>query len=80
MMAITYDEKAAPWSRSSHLLGTRLLPSRDNSDNNFFEPPCRTRTESQQDHDLLNYTALSPFTPILSLFKSKAYVSTPKMG
>jgi hypothetical protein len=31
--AITYNDEAAPWSRSNYLMGTRLLPSSDDSDN-----------------------------------------------
>jgi hypothetical protein len=34
MRTITYADEAAPWSRSSHLIGTRLLPLSDDSDNN----------------------------------------------
>jgi hypothetical protein len=45
MRAITYDHKAAPWSRSNDLKGTRSLPSNDNSGNNFSRIPCRTRTK-----------------------------------
>jgi hypothetical protein len=35
MRMITYNVKVVPWSRSSHLIGTRLFPSSDDSDNNF---------------------------------------------
>jgi hypothetical protein len=35
MKTITYDDEAAPWSRNNHLMGTRLLPSSDDIDNNF---------------------------------------------
>jgi hypothetical protein len=28
-----YNEEAAPWSRYNHVLGTRFLPSSDDSDN-----------------------------------------------
>jgi hypothetical protein len=35
MRRVTYNEEAAPWSRSNHLMGTRLLPSSDDSDNIF---------------------------------------------
>jgi hypothetical protein len=45
MRAMTYDEVAAPWSRSNQLMGPRLLPSSDDSDNNFSRTPCRIRTE-----------------------------------
>jgi hypothetical protein len=30
---ITNNDEVAPWSRSNHLMGTRLLPSGDDSDN-----------------------------------------------
>jgi hypothetical protein len=36
MRKITCNAEAAPWSRTSHLMGTRLFPSGDNSDNNLF--------------------------------------------
>jgi hypothetical protein len=35
MRTITYNDEAAPWSRSSHLMRTRSLPSSDDSDDNF---------------------------------------------
>jgi hypothetical protein len=35
MSIITYNDEAEPWSRSDHLLGTRLLLSSDDSNNNF---------------------------------------------
>jgi hypothetical protein len=35
MRAITYSDEAAPWSRGDHVSGTRLLPSSDDSDDNF---------------------------------------------
>jgi hypothetical protein len=38
MMTITYDDKVTPWSRGNYLMGTRLLPSCDDSDKNFSEP------------------------------------------
>jgi hypothetical protein len=39
----TYNDKAAPWNRSNHLVGTRLLPSSDDSDTS------RTSTEKVMD-------------------------------
>jgi hypothetical protein len=39
---ITYSDQAAPWSRSNHLMGTRLLPSSDVSDSIFFRTPLGT--------------------------------------
>jgi hypothetical protein len=35
MRTITYKDEAAPWSRINHLMGTRLLPSSDDSGNIF---------------------------------------------
>jgi hypothetical protein len=35
MKTVTYNDEASPWSRSSHALGTRWLPSGDDSDNKF---------------------------------------------
>jgi hypothetical protein len=35
MRTITYRDEAASWSRSNHLMGARLFPSSDNSDNDF---------------------------------------------
>jgi hypothetical protein len=35
MRTITYNDEAAAWSKNYHVLGTRLLPSSDDSDNNF---------------------------------------------
>jgi hypothetical protein len=35
MRTDTHNDEAATWSRSNHLMGTRLLPSSDDSDNNF---------------------------------------------
>jgi hypothetical protein len=48
MRTVIYNDDAAPWSRSNHLMGTRLLPLSDDS-NNFCGAllwnPWRTRTE-----------------------------------
>jgi hypothetical protein len=41
MRTISYNE-AAPWSRSNHLMGTRLLLSSDDSANNFSRTPLET--------------------------------------
>jgi hypothetical protein len=38
---ITYKDEAALWSRSNHLMENRLLPSSDDSDDNF----CSTLEE-----------------------------------
>jgi hypothetical protein len=35
MRTITYNDEAAPWSKSNHVLGTRLLPSSDDCDDSF---------------------------------------------
>jgi hypothetical protein len=35
MRTTTYNDEAAPWSRSNHLMGTRLLPSSDDRGNIF---------------------------------------------
>jgi hypothetical protein len=35
MRTIIHYDEAAPWSRSNHVLGTRLLLSSDDSSNNF---------------------------------------------
>jgi hypothetical protein len=42
MRTITYNDEAAPWSRSNYLMGTRLLPSSDDSDNIFPGTPLGT--------------------------------------
>jgi hypothetical protein len=35
MMTVTYNDEAAPWSRSNHILGSRLLPASGDSGKNF---------------------------------------------
>jgi hypothetical protein len=35
MRTITYNDEAEHWSRKNHLMGTRLLPSNEDSANNF---------------------------------------------
>jgi hypothetical protein len=35
MKTIANNDEVAPWSGSNHLMGTGLLPSSDDSDNNF---------------------------------------------
>jgi hypothetical protein len=62
MRIITYNDKVALWSRSNHLIGTRMLPSRNN---NFSETPQRTRTEIMINQatlflELFNYAYFSP--------------------
>jgi hypothetical protein len=85
MRAITCDDEAAPWSRSNHLMGTRLLSSSDDSHNNFFRTLHRTRTEIKINQTmlcvrLLNYVYFLYPALILPLFKPKANVCTQKMG
>jgi hypothetical protein len=38
MRLITYNDEAVQWNKSNHVLGTRLFPSSDDSDNNFSGP------------------------------------------
>jgi hypothetical protein len=45
MRTITYNDEAAPWSRSRYLMRTRLLPSSDDSDNIFSNPSGKAWTE-----------------------------------
>jgi hypothetical protein len=40
MRTITYDNEAIPWNRGNYLLGTRLLPSSDDSNNKFSGVPA----------------------------------------
>jgi hypothetical protein len=35
MRTATYNDEARPWNRNNHLLETNLLPSSDDSPNNF---------------------------------------------
>jgi hypothetical protein len=42
MRTMTYNDEAAPWSRSNHLMGTGWLPSSDDSDDIFSGIPLRT--------------------------------------
>jgi hypothetical protein len=37
MSSITYKDEAATWSRNNHVLGIKLLPTSDDSNNNFSE-------------------------------------------
>jgi hypothetical protein len=39
MKTTTYNDEATPWNRSSYVLGTTLLPSSDDSNNNFSGAP-----------------------------------------
>jgi hypothetical protein len=80
MKTITYDDEAAPWSRSNHLIGTRLFPSSDDRCNNFSGTLCRTRSEIRIKEainvlGLFNYAYLSP---IASLSKLEVHSSTSK--
>jgi hypothetical protein len=38
MKIITYNDEAAPWSRSNHVWGARPLPLSDDSDNFSWNP------------------------------------------
>jgi hypothetical protein len=42
MRTITYNDETASCSWSNHLMGTRLLPSSDDSDNIFSRTPLGT--------------------------------------
>jgi hypothetical protein len=78
MRTIIYNDEAAPWRRSNHLMGTRWLPSSDDSNNNFCRNPCRTRTEiiTSEIFGLTKIPAVSATqTLILSLFSLKAQIS-----
>ena len=46
MKAIIYQGETAPWSRGKHLVGTRLLPSSDKSEDKFFRTMMQTRHET----------------------------------
>jgi hypothetical protein len=42
MRTMTYSDEAAPCSKSSHLMGTRWLPSSDDSNDIFSRTPLGT--------------------------------------
>jgi hypothetical protein len=42
MRTTTYNDEAVPWSRSNHVLGTRSLPSSDDSGKNFTTSKSKT--------------------------------------
>jgi hypothetical protein len=71
----TYNDEAAPWSRSNHPMGTRLLPSGDDRDNNFLRTPPETRTEI-----MINQATVDLPHPNSPPFKLKAPVRTPQIG
>jgi hypothetical protein len=84
MRAITYNDKAAHWSRSNHLTGARLLPSSDDSDN--FS---RTLLWNSQAEIIVNQNTpvtgivqlyFHPMPLILCLFKAKVHICAPKMA
>jgi hypothetical protein len=63
MKIITYNDESIPWSRRNHLMGTRLLPLSDDS-NNFSRTSHKSRTEVMINQatlslGLLNYANLS---------------------
>jgi hypothetical protein len=83
---LPHDE-ASPWSRSNHVLGTRLLPSSDdstslelsmNKDWHNSQPGPTRPLKHTCDWDCV----CIPLTPALSicLFEAKAHVCTPKMA
>jgi hypothetical protein len=39
MRTMTYIDEAASWSRNNLLMGSRLLPASDDSDNIFYRTP-----------------------------------------
>jgi hypothetical protein len=58
--------RGCTWSRSNHLMGTRLLCLRDNSDN-FSWTPQKNRSEM-----MINQT-----TPVTGLFNNYVYLLFP---
>jgi hypothetical protein len=63
MRTSTYNDEAVPWSRSNHSMGTRLLPSSDESINFSGIPHKRIEIMINQTTlclGLLNYVYLSP--------------------
>jgi hypothetical protein len=79
---ITYNDEAAPWSRSNHLLRTRLLLSSDDSNNNS-RTLGRIRIEIIINQAILclglfNYAYFFPPAPNYSLYKPKAHICIPK--
>jgi hypothetical protein len=65
-------------------MGTRLLPSSDDNDNNFSGTSCRARMEIMINRAtlclrLFNYAHL-PQPPVLPQLKPKTLVCTLKMG
>jgi hypothetical protein len=84
MRTITYNEKAAPWSRSYHLMGTRLFPSSDGSDINLSGTLGRTKTEIMVNQvtlclRLFNYAYLSP-PPQFFLYLNLKLCQYPKIS
>jgi hypothetical protein len=75
MRIITYNDEAAPWSRCNHLMGTRLLPSSDDRDNNIYRNLWNPWTEMMVNQTTpvtgTVYVHLCPLLPILCLFKLK---------
>jgi hypothetical protein len=74
MRTIIYNDEAAPWRRSNHLMGTRWFPSSDDSNNKFCRNPCITRTEiiTNETSGLAKIPAVSATKNLmLSLFSLK---------
>jgi hypothetical protein len=82
MRTIAYNDEAAPWSRSNHLMRTRLLPS---SNNNLSQNLCRTRTKITINQATLGQGCLILHTslPLPQFFlylKPKGHVSILKLS
>jgi hypothetical protein len=75
MKKITYSDEAAPWSRSNHLMGTRLLSSSNDSDNN----PGRTRSEIKVNQVSFNQSGDNELPDHLPAVSSD-YLNTPVPG
>jgi hypothetical protein len=86
MKIITFNDEAAPWSRNNHLMGIKLLSSSDDSNNNCFEIPHRTRTwmivinKATFCLGLLKYAYLCSLPQFFRLFKPKVLLCTLEMG
>jgi hypothetical protein len=58
MKTITCNDEAVAKNRSNHLIGTRMLPTSDDSENDFFGTLGSTRAKSQPGHTLTGTTSL----------------------
>jgi hypothetical protein len=84
MKTSTYNDEAAPWGRSDDLVGIRLVPSSNDSNNNF----SGTLLQNTQDELMVNqntpmtgtiYIYRLSLALILCLFKAKTCVCILKM-